>query len=206
VSRESEFPMPPESDAPVITDAGSFGRLPPPPETDPRQFDRRSFNPRSTLTWMGMIGFALVAVLWLLALSISQATEPTVALPVHERGIAVITAIDELLDLPTGNADAIDEHMDRWLADHDRAEVVQRAQDLRVPFTEVFSPAEVLNDPHLAERGFFVELEYPELGTITQPGAPVQLGVTPWRSGRAPSLGEHTNDVLREWTESGAVP
>jgi crotonobetainyl-CoA:carnitine CoA-transferase CaiB-like acyl-CoA transferase len=115
-------------------------------------------------------------------------------------------AIDELLDLPTGNADAIDEHMDRWLADHDRAEVVQRAQDLRVPFTEVFSPAEVLNDPHLAERGFFVELEYPELGTITQPGAPVQLGVTPWRSGRAPSLGEHTNDVLREWTESGAVP
>jgi hypothetical protein len=91
--------MPPESDAPVITDAGSFGRLPPPPETDPRQFDRRSFNPRSTLTWMGMIGFALVAVLWLLALSISQATEPTVALPVHERGIAVITAIDELLAL-----------------------------------------------------------------------------------------------------------
>jgi hypothetical protein len=99
VSRESEVPMPPESDAPVITDAGSFGRLPPPPEADLRQFDRRSFNPRSTLAWTGMIGFALVAVLWLLALSISQATEPTVALPVQERGVAVITAIDELLAL-----------------------------------------------------------------------------------------------------------
>ena len=44
-----------------------------------------------------MIGFALTAVLWLLALSASQATEPTVALPVQERGIAAITAIDELL-------------------------------------------------------------------------------------------------------------
>ncbi len=91
--------MPSESDAPVITDAGSFGRLPPPPEPDLRQFDKRSFNPRSTLAWMGMIGFALVAVLWLLVLSMSQATEPTVALPVQERGIAAITAIDELLAL-----------------------------------------------------------------------------------------------------------
>ena len=64
-----------------------------------RQFDRRSFNPRSTLAWVGMIGFALTAVLWLLALSMSQATDRTVALPVQERGIAAITAIDELLAL-----------------------------------------------------------------------------------------------------------
>ena len=108
--------------------------------------------------------------------------------------------IDELLELPTGNANAIDEHMDRWLANHDRAEVVQRAQELRVPFTEVFTPAEVLDDPHLAERGFFVDLEYPGLGPVTQPGAAAQLGATPWRITRAPLLGEHTDELLREWT------
>jgi hypothetical protein len=60
---------------------------------------------------MGMIVFALTAVLWLLALSMSQATEPTVALPVQERGIAVITAIDELLAIHakelTANNDGI---------------------------------------------------------------------------------------------------
>ena len=110
--------------------------------------------------------------------------------------------IDELLELPTGNADAIDQRMDLWLAEHDRAEVVRRAQELRVPFTEVFSPAEVLDDAHLAERGFFVDLEYPELGTITQPGAPAQLSATPWSARRAPALGEHTDEVLREWTAS----
>ena len=83
----------------MITDSGSYGRLPPPPETDMRQFDKRSFNARSTLAWLGMIGFALTAVLWLLTLSASQATDPVVALPVQERGLAAITMIDALLEL-----------------------------------------------------------------------------------------------------------
>ena len=99
MSREPLAPATPapEPDAPVITDAGSYGRLPPPPATDMRQFEKRSFDARSTLSWIAMIGFALTAVLWLLALSASQATDPTVALPVQERGIAALTAIDELL-------------------------------------------------------------------------------------------------------------
>ena len=101
MTREPTLPTPPEvdRDAPVITDSGSYGRLPPPPESDMRQFDRRSFNPRSSLSWAATIGFALAAVLWMLALSASQATDPVVALPVQERGIAAITAIDQLLAL-----------------------------------------------------------------------------------------------------------
>jgi len=123
----------------------------------------------------------------------------------HPDLLAVMMAdpvIDELLELPTGNADAIDQRMDLWLAEHDRAEVVRHAQELRVPFTEVFSPAEVLEDAHLAERCFFVDLDYPELGTVTQPGAPVRLSATPWQTARAPALGEHTDEVLDEWTAS----
>ncbi len=114
--------------------------------------------------------------------------------------------IDELLELPTGNADAIDERMDRWLANYDRAEIVRRAQELRIPFTEVFTPAEVLDDPHLEQRGFFVDLDYPELGTVTQPGAPIQLSDTPWRTTRAPLLDEHSDEVISEWTEGGRTP
>jgi formyl-CoA transferase len=110
-------------------------------------------------------------------------------------------AIDELLALPTGNADQIDERMDHWLAGRDRAEVVHLAQELRIPFTEVFTPAEIIDDPHLAERGFFVGVEHPELGEIFQPGGPAQLSATPWRMSRAPLLGEHTAEVLREWIE-----
>ena len=50
-----------ERPAPVVTDSGTYGRLPPPPETDYRQFDKRSFNARGTLSWVAMIGFALTA-------------------------------------------------------------------------------------------------------------------------------------------------
>lgn len=97
----SDEPRPPETPqpAPVITESGSYGRLPPPPATDYAQFSKRPFNPRSTLSWVAMLGFALVAALWLLALSASQVTNRAVALPVQERGIAAITGIDDLLAL-----------------------------------------------------------------------------------------------------------
>jgi hypothetical protein len=99
MNRELRAPTtpPPEPDAPVITDSGSYGRLPPPPATNMRQFKERSFDTRSTLSWIALICFALTAVLWLLVLSASQATNPTVALRVQERGIAALTTIDELL-------------------------------------------------------------------------------------------------------------
>jgi hypothetical protein len=111
VSDEPALPTDPEEqqDAPVITDSGTYGRLPPPPETDLRQFDKRSFALQSSLSWVAMIGFALTAILWLLALSASQMTDPVVALPVQERGIAVITGIDELLEFHADELEANDD-------------------------------------------------------------------------------------------------
>jgi crotonobetainyl-CoA:carnitine CoA-transferase CaiB-like acyl-CoA transferase len=106
--------------------------------------------------------------------------------------------IEQLLDRPMGNADAIDEAMDRWLARYDRFEVVRRAQALRLPFTEVLTPAEILGDPHLAAREFLVEVEHPVAPTMQQPGAPALLSATPWQTGVAPLLGQHTDEVLGE--------
>lgn len=107
--------------------------------------------------------------------------------------------LDDLMDTPMGNATAIDEKMDVWLANYDKFEVVRRAQELRLPFTEVMTPVETLNDPHLAERGFFLDVEHPEVGTVRQPGAAAFMTATPWKSGRAPLLGEHIDEVLGEW-------
>ncbi len=56
----------------------------------------------------------------------------------------------------------------------------------------VYSPGEVMADPHLAARGFPVTIEHPELGrSFTYPGAPYRFGRTPWSARRAPRLGEH---------------
>jgi crotonobetainyl-CoA:carnitine CoA-transferase CaiB-like acyl-CoA transferase len=55
---------------------------------------------------------------------------------------------------------------------------------------------DVFNDRHLSERGFFAEIDHPHVGTLRYPGAQFKMSETPWRAGRAPLLGEHTQEVL----------
>ena len=58
---------------------------------------------------------------------------------------------------------------------------------------------EVLEDPQLQARKYFVPVEHPELGdTILYPGAPFRLSEAPWRiSRRAPLIGEHNHEIYR---------
>jgi len=58
----------------------------------------------------------------------------------------------------------------------------------------------VLDDPQLAARGFFQSLPHPDVGAQDYPSWPIRLSAGPsvaWR-GPAPTLGQHTDDVLRE--------
>jgi len=56
----------------------------------------------------------------------------------------------------------------------------------------VYSPEEVLTDPHFVAREWPVKVEHPELGrSFTYPGQPYRLTATPWSiTRRAPLLGE----------------
>jgi crotonobetainyl-CoA:carnitine CoA-transferase CaiB-like acyl-CoA transferase len=62
----------------------------------------------------------------------------------------------------------------------------------------VQSPQQVVSSPHLAERGYFVELDHPEVGTLKYPGAGFFLdGENPVQKARAaPRLGEHNVEIL----------
>ena len=73
-----------------------------------------------------------------------------------------------------------------------------RAQQHGLSAGIIYSPEELLDDPHFRARGFPVEVEHPELdASFTYPGAPYRLNSSPWRiRGRAPLLGEHTEEVL----------
>ncbi|HJN85580.1 MAG: CoA transferase [Dehalococcoidia bacterium] len=62
----------------------------------------------------------------------------------------------------------------------------------------VQSPKQVVNSPHLKERGYFVELDHPETGALKYPGPGFLIdGVNPMDGSRpAPRLGEHNAEIL----------
>ena len=49
-----------------------------------------------------------------------------------------------------------------WLDAHDAEDILTLAQELRMPFGPVLGPKTLLANAHLAERGFFQEIEHPE--------------------------------------------
>lgn len=102
----------------------------------------------------------------------------------------------EVLGALMGHADEIDAIMDEWLADKDRRDVVAAAQELRLPFTEVMEPGEVMADPHHQSRESFVTIQHPGAGPVLQPGAPFRMDDSPWQTAPAPTLGESNAAVL----------
>lgn len=69
---------------------------------------------------------------------------------------------------------------------------------LDIPNMPMNSPADLLHDPHLAATGFVREVQHPTEGAIKTPGNPTLWSRTRCAEPRpAPTLGEHTVEVLR---------
>lgn len=80
-----------------------------------------------------------------------------------------------------------------------KAELYRDAQKWRVPLCPVSKPSDILQSAQLRHRGYFVSVEGPDGRPAVMPGAPYVLSGTPWRlRGRAPRLGEHTDEILAE--------
>ena len=67
-----------------------------------------------------------------------------------------------------------------------------------LPAGIVYSPEEVMEDPHFVARGFPTPLEHEDLGrTVVYPGAPLRFVGTPCGPRRrAPHVGEHNDEVF----------
>ena len=69
-----------------------------------------------------------------------------------------------------------------------------------VPAGPIYNMEQVYQDPQVLARDMLVDIEDPELGTIHNIGIPVKLSATPSRiRRRAPALGEHSVEVLKEF-------
>lgn len=97
----------------------------------------------------------------------------------------------DLLANLMGRADEVDELMAPMLTQTPRRDVVSRAQEIRIPFTEVLAPSEVMADidGHHESRNFWQATEHPRGGDYLAPGPAVRFGRTEWVDGEAPTLG-----------------
>ncbi len=78
-------------------------------------------------------------------------------------------------------------------------EAMARLNAQRVPCGVVLSPAELVGDEHAQAIGLFVERDHPVVGHLRLPRHPILFGETPAElAGGAPTLGEHTEEILGE--------
>lgn len=95
-------------------------------------------------------------------------------------------------------ADEVDSLVETWLVDHTKEEIFQMCREGQITFAPVRDIDEVMNAPHFAERGYFVEIDRKYAGRLKYPGAPYQLSETAWELARpAPTLGEHNEEIYR---------
>ena len=132
---------------------------------------------------------------------------PTIGGPMFRRWAKTIGR-EDLIDDPSladdisrgNNSAVINKAMSRWCSERTRDQAIAELEAGRVPCGPCYDLSEVLSDPQVNSRGLLEEVAYPG-GTKPVPIAstPVRLSETPAdRCRRAPTLGEHTDEVLLE--------
>jgi crotonobetainyl-CoA:carnitine CoA-transferase CaiB-like acyl-CoA transferase len=103
------------------------------------------------------------------------------------------------------NGEVLSKRMQAWCAERTNAEVMAELDLARIPCGPVLSPAQTLVDSHVQATGFLREIDYPGLPQMAPlASTPIALSETPGTiRTRAPTLGEHTDQVL---TSIGYAP
>lgn len=103
------------------------------------------------------------------------------------------------LDRRLAHQDILDDIIASWTCRLNPYDVMEKLQRAGVASGAVLNAPEMLADPHLNDRGFFVEIEHPEAGRHRYCRSPINLSRTPTDASRpAPCLGQHNGYVLGE--------
>ncbi|SBS71074.1 putative acyl-CoA transferase/carnitine dehydratase [uncultured Mycobacterium sp.] len=91
-----------------------------------------------------------------------------------------------------------------WCARREPEVALAELRDIGIAAAIVAPPWAPLDDPQLAAREFFTSINHRIVGEHQYPGFPMRMsrGQMPWWSTPAPTLGEHTDEVLATLDES----
>ena len=95
--------------------------------------------------------------------------------------------------------DALDAIISAWTSNRSEWHATEALQAAGVPASPVMDMRDVAEDPHLADRNFWVELPHPEIGVQRHAGIPWKFSGTPLHvRSTAPCLGEANEYVVRD--------
>jgi CoA:oxalate CoA-transferase len=126
----------------------------------------------------------------------------------HWQNLLLAMGRPDLLDDPRFNTNAArtanmaqtEALVTAWTLGLGKAEVVAAAKHSKIPVAAVRDAVEVMNDPHMHERGMLQRIDHPSLGSIIVPNSPLRLhGADRVEPLPSPSLGQHNLEVYSGW-------
>ena len=94
------------------------------------------------------------------------------------------------------NTAELEKELAPWFLERTAREAVDRLTQFSIPAAPVNTVPEAAEDPHLHAREIMVEVPDPVAGKIHVTGKTIQFSRTPMVVGSAPTVGQHTGEIL----------
>jgi formyl-CoA transferase len=88
--------------------------------------------------------------------------------------------------------------LEKFASKYTKQEFMVILNDLDVPCGPIMSTEDLANDEHVRGREMYVELDHPQRGKWFNIGMPIKLSASKAKIERSPTLGEHTDEILKE--------
>lgn len=97
-------------------------------------------------------------------------------------------------------ADRLREELRQWTRDKDAQSLMRALQDQGVCAGVVQTAKDLVErDEQIAAREAFVTVAHPEMGPVVYNNPPYKMSKTPSEIRSAPLIGEHNDEVFRQW-------
>ena len=97
----------------------------------------------------------------------------------------------------TENVDVLEDGISAWLKLRSTKQAVEDLSAHSIPCAPVNTTEQAANEPQLHEREIMMEVPDPVAGTMWVSGKSIKFSRTPMVVGSAPTVGQHTREVLR---------